>query len=196
MQSAEVVYRLSHKYSVSAGGQMMWNENSTSLKFVMGDLALGMRLAPGWNAELHLRPIGAADADRRWLPRNLCFATLSWSHRWGKWNVNIRERLQRLGYNEGLFESYRDPKWYNRTRCAIRYQYNYYWSFMANAEGFLALNGSRRYLWDQARLSAGAGYRYNKHWRAECSYGVMQQLNRNTSKQLYFMMLAAHYYFL
>lgn len=195
MQSAEVVYRISPRYTISAGEQVMWNQNATALKTVMGDIALGIRWSPGWSTEVHYRPIGAVDARQRWLGRNMFFATVTYSHQQGKWSWHVRERLQRLGYNEGLVDEYRDPKVYNRSRIGVKYQHNYYWSLLANTEGFLPLNGSRKYLWDQVRTSIGVGYRYNKHWRAECSYGLMQQLNRSVNRQLYFVMLATHYYF-
>lgn len=195
IQATEAVYRISPRCALSAGEQILWNQNATNLKTVMGDFALGFKCSKDLTAEIHYRPIGAIDARQRWLGRNMLFTTLTWNRQMGKWTWSIRERIQRLGYNDGWSESYRQPKAYNRLRVGVKFQRNYYWSFMANVEGFLPLLGVRKYLCDQLRSSFGVGYHWNKHWRSELSYGLMQQLNRNYNRSLYFTMLATHYYF-
>jgi hypothetical protein len=194
LQSLDVTYKLSRVYQLSIGAQSMFNQNSTSAKLINGDVSLIVKFPSNMQLEGHYRPIQARDNKGGWTHRNMFFGTLSWNEQIGKYTIQVRERIQRLTYGDLFEQSNREPKLYNRSKIGVRYQHNYYWSLLFNTELFVPFNGARQYRMDQIRTAAGLGRRFNRSWRAECVYGVMQQLNRSRNNNNYFLSLSVHYF--
>ncbi len=194
LQSLDVNYKFSRVYQMSIGTQTMFNQNSTAMKLMNADVAVIIKFPSNMQLEGHYRPIQTRDAKGGWTHRNMFFGTLSWNEQKGKYTIQLRERIQRLTYGDLFEQSIREPKLYNRSKIGLRYQHNYYWSLLFNTELFLPFNGPRQYRLDQIRTAAGIGRRFNRYWRAECVYGVMQQLNRNRNNHNYFLSLAVHYF--
>jgi Protein of unknown function (DUF2490) len=161
--------------------------------FGFADLGLKYRLRKGVSFNANYRYMLRRNLENFYDARQMLYVDVDLKHGLSKrWTLGGTVRFQRLHYVK-LFDAYRSPLTYMRTRINLSYKVNYYWQPMVECEVFLPIDHPVRRTVDQFRVMAGIVHTFNDRLRVELYEQWQQQVNR-PARDTYFLTAMNWYY--
>lgn len=174
--SLNIEKKISPGFSVTTMLSGIWNYDFQELGFAYTDWGLKYKLNRNFGVNVNYRWIKRRNLDNFYDDRQQIYADLDFSKSKNNWSWGGTMRLQGLYYSR-LLDSYKEPRWYWRTRVNTKYKLNYYYQLSAEAEIFYAVNRNPNHLPNQWRCSFGITRTINRYMKLELYEQVQRQIN-------------------
>jgi hypothetical protein len=174
--SLNIEKKISQGFSVTTMLSGIWNNDYRELGFAYTDWGLKYKLNRNFSINANYRWLKRRNLDNFYDDRHLVYADIDYSKSKRNWTWGGTFRFQGLYYSR-LFESYKTPRWYWRSRINLKYKLNFYYSFFVESEMFLALNKNPAHLPNQWRCSLGFSRTINRYLKLELSEQLQRQVN-------------------
>jgi Protein of unknown function (DUF2490) len=147
------------------------------LGFIFFDTGIKCKLNKHFSTNFNYRFMFRRNLENFYDNRQILYGDLDYSRGYKRWTFGGTTRFQGLFYSR-IFDGYKNPLFYNRTKANIKYRVNYYWQPFVETEFFTPLNHPIRKTVDQIRASVGFSYTFNDHIKVEFYEQLQQQINR------------------
>ncbi len=190
--SVNVEKKVSKRVSLTVMTTAIATYDFQELGFAFFDAGVKCKLTKNFSTNFNYRFMLRRNLENFYDNRQIIYGDIDFSKSYKKWTFGGTARFQGLFYSH-IFEGYKNPLVYNRTKVNAKYRINYYWQPFAEFEFFVPLNHPVRKTVDQLRGSLGFAYTINEKIKVEFYEQVQRQINR-APHNTYFL-TAVNWYF-
>jgi hypothetical protein len=160
--------------------------------FAFFDAGIKCKLTKNLSTNFNYRFMLLRNLENFYDNREIIYGDLDFSKGVRKWSFGGTARFQGLFYTH-VFDGYKTPLFYNRSKVNVKYRVNYYWQPFTEFEFFAPLNHPVRKSVDQVRGSIGVAYTISNRVKIDLYEQVQQRIHR-VPQNTYFL-TAINWYF-
>lgn len=177
--SVTIEKKINKRFSFTLMHQVAFNQNLCEISSDFTDFGGVYKLNRFLSLSANYRFIKLRNLDNDFNNLQRFYSDVIGTKSLGKFNYQLRSRIQEQLYGLNVFDPYRQSKYFIRNKITMRYSVNSRYSFHTSLEQFYRLNKLNKTQF--LRADIGITYKFNLNHRIDFYY--MNQISTNTKNQ-------------